>query len=313
MRRHAGLAVVGLGRVGRLHARNLAQCVPSAWLAAVADPVDERARSVGERYGVDWTAGADEAIDNPRVEGVVIAAPTSAHAELVERAAAARKPVLCEKPLGPDPRSARRAAAAAAAAGVPLLVGFQRRFDPDWCALKRIVESGRLGTLELVRMSHRGPEPPSASAPLGDVLVDVAVHDLDAARWLGGEVAEVSAHRAGAEAAVIVLRFETGALGVIDVSRAASYGFDCSAELVGSDATARTGHAYRLHDVEVTEDLRSSAPLARDHAERHRVAYVRELEHFARLVAGGDCAGATGADAVAALELALAAARHDGA
>jgi predicted dehydrogenase len=311
MRRRTGLAVVGLGRVGRLHARNIAECVPSAWLAAVADPVDDLARSVGERYGVDWTAGADDAIGEPRVEGVVIAAPTSAHAELVERAAAEGKPVLCEKPLGPDPQAARRAAAAATASGVPLLVGFQRRFDPDLCALKRTVESGRLGTLELVRMSHRGPRPPATSAPLGDVLVDVAVHDLDAARWLAGEVAELGAHRAGAESAAIVLRFETGALGVLDVSRAASYGFDCSVELVGSRATARTGHAYRVHDVELLEDLRSSAPLARDHAERHQAAYVREVEAFARLVAGGDCGGATGDDAVAALELALAAARHD--
>jgi predicted dehydrogenase len=300
---NARLVVAGLGRIGRLHARNLVERVVRAELVAVVDALEPRARSVGELYGIASFASLELAIEEANPDGVVIAAPTGLHPELVELCAAAGKHVLCEKPLGLHPDAARQAAAAARAAGVRLQVGYQRRFDPDWLALKEALDAGELGALRLLRCSHRNAQP--ADDALGDLFVDVAVHDLDAARWLGGNVAEIFALASG-EAATIALRFQSGALALVDVSRAARYGFECSAELVGAQATARLG--WR-RDVELLRDGRASAPLPADHAERHGTAYVQELEHFAELVMGAPARGASGDDAVAALELAALAGR----
>jgi predicted dehydrogenase len=313
-RRRPRLVVAGLGRIGRLHAENLAGRVASAELAAVVDAVEPLARSIAELHGVAWWTSLEVPLEDPRIDGVVIAAPTGLHCELVELAAAAGKHVFCEKPLGFEVETARAAVAAATAAGVELQVGYQRRFDPGFAALKEAHEARELGTLNLLRCSHRDAYPPAAA--LGDLFVDMAVHDLDAALWLGGEVAEVFAvpRRAGdAEepvvAAAIALRFESGALGVVDVSRDARYGFECSAELVGSRATARAGCGHRRGDVELLRDGRMSAWVSADHAERHEAAYVAELEHFGEVVTSGRAARPAGEDAVAALELARMAAR----
>jgi predicted dehydrogenase len=287
----ARLAVVGLGRIGRRHAANLAG---RASLVGVADALEPVASAIGERYGVPWSTSLDELL--PKAQGVVIATPTAAHAELVERVAAAGRHVFCEKPMGFDVDDADRALAATRAAGVALQVGYQRRFDPGWLALRESLES--LGELALLRCSHRNAAEPGAD--LGDLFVDVAVHDLDSARWLVGEVTEVYAQeRPGA--ATIALRFESGALGLIDVSRRASYGFECSAELVGSRGSCRAGHGREL---ELLRDGFARSPLPADHAARHAAAYAAELEHFAAVVLGGAPACAGGEDAVAALRLA---------
>jgi myo-inositol 2-dehydrogenase/D-chiro-inositol 1-dehydrogenase len=270
--------------MGRLHADNVSARVAGAELAIVVDSVEAVARAAGERYGVPWSTWVGEAVGDAAVDGVVIAAPTALHAELVTLAAAAGKHVLCEKPLGSDAEACRCAVEAAEAAGVRLQVGFQRRFDPGWRELERCRDDGELGDLRLFRCSHRNAQ--RRDEALGDLYTDVAVHDLDAARWLAGDVGHVSAS-ATEGAAAITLRFETGALGVVDVIDAVGYGFECAAELVGSRATAR-----------------ATAPLARDHAERHAGAYVAELEHFASSALGGPPSGADGRDAIAALELA---------
>jgi predicted dehydrogenase len=307
-RRRARLAVLGLGRMGGLHAHNLAGRVPSAELVGVVDAVEAVARRAGERYGVVWSTSAERIASDAAVDGLVIAAPTHLHAELVELAATAGRHVFCEKPVAFELDSARRAVAAVRAAGVRMQVGFQRRFDPDWIALREAQESGQLGDLRLFRCSHRNPRPPEVSSPLGDIFVDVAIHDFDAARWLGGEIVDVLAVPGRREAAVL-LRFQSGAIGLVDVSRAVGYGFECSAELVGSRATVRIGGGHRPARVELLRDGRVSAPLARDHSERHGAAYVRELDRFGELVMGRDVAVPTGDDAVAALELALRASR----
>jgi predicted dehydrogenase len=300
----ARLAVIGLGRMGRVHAANLAR---RRWLAAVVDSLAAVAHGVGDELGVTWSVSLEDVL--PGVDGVVIAAPTALHAELAERASAAGVAVFCEKPLGLDLPAAERAAACVTQ------VGFQRRFDTDWLALA----ATDVGELRLFRCSHRNASAPAAE--LGDLFVDVAAHDLDAARWLGGEVAELHAWE-GTGCACISLRFESGALGLIDVSRAAGYGFECSAELVGSHATARLRHAPSF---ELLREGQASSPLPADHEQRHERAYVAEIEHFAAFceaasggpppagcLAGGHDRGASAAsgyDAVAALRLALLARR----
>jgi predicted dehydrogenase len=308
--RRARIAVVGLGRIGRLHAENLATRVRSAELVAVVDAVEHLAQNVAADLGVAWWTSVEELLFNAPVDGVVLAAPSELHPELVKLVAAAGTHVFCEKPLGVDSEACADAVAAARAAGVGLQVGFQRRFDRDWRALKSALDGGSLGTLELFRCSHRNARPPEAVARLGSIFVDVAIHDLDAARWLAGEVAEVHAYAPsdGATAA-LALHFESRGFGLVDVSRRAGYGFECNAELVGSEATMRCGYGERRGGTELLREGSASAPLAQDHTERHRAAYTAELEHFGDVALERSAPEVCGEDALAALRLAELAAR----
>jgi predicted dehydrogenase len=307
--RRARLLVAGLGRIGRLHAENLAHRIGCAELSGVADAVEPVAREIGERFGVPWWASFPDALRDPELDGVVIATPTALHPEMVEVAAAADKHVFCEKPLAFDKEASCRAVTAARAAAVTLQVGFQRRFDRDWIEMKRALDSGSLGELRLLRSSHRNAHEAVSSRELGGVFVDLAIHDFDAALWLGGAVAEVFALMSPGGGAGIALRFACGALGLIDVGRTVRYGFDCTAELVGSQASVRTGYQHRRGGLEWMRDGRASTDLTADHAERHGPAYIRELECFSELVLGVGRNDSPGEAGVAALELALAAER----
>ncbi|HEY8339027.1 MAG TPA: Gfo/Idh/MocA family oxidoreductase, partial [Egibacteraceae bacterium] len=219
------VGMIGLGRLGRVHAENLAWRVAGVELVRVVDTRAEVAREVGARLGVDWADDPAAVLDDAAVEGVVVATPTPTHVALVRAAAAAGKHVFCEKPLSFDLGAARDAVAAAAAAGVRLQVGFHRRFDPDWVAAVERIRAGELGEVRLLRTSLRDMQPPSRDylASSGGFFADVAVHDFDTARWMVGEVAEVAATGAALDpeiaalgdidTAVVVLRFAGGALG----------------------------------------------------------------------------------------------------
>jgi predicted dehydrogenase len=189
-------------------------------------------------------------------------------------------------------------------------VGFQRRFDPDWMAAKDRIDAGEVGAVRLLRISHRNRAHPHGGSTerLGSLFVDMAVHDMDCARWLVGEVTQVSAFGDG-ETAVTVLRFESGALGVVDNTRTAGYGFECAAEVMGTDATLRIGTGSRAPDVERLTEDGLLVPLPADHIERHRTAYLEEMRQFVRCVEDGEPPAVGGDDAVAALALALAAER----
>jgi predicted dehydrogenase len=231
-----GVGLAGLGRIGRMHAGNIAYRCSTARLAAVFDLNGGAAREWGERLGVPWTTSYDELLE--RCDAVAIATPTGSHAELVIAAARAGRPVFCEKPISSDRATTVEVLDAVAAAGVPLQVGLHRRFDPDWVSVaQRLPE---LGEVTLFRTSLRDMTPPPVEfiAGSGGFFADVTVHDLDVARWLVGEVVEVSAHGAASDpafaevgdidTAVVVLKFASGALGIIDNSRGARYGYECS-------------------------------------------------------------------------------------
>jgi myo-inositol 2-dehydrogenase/D-chiro-inositol 1-dehydrogenase len=321
MRAKPQIALIGAGRLGAFHANNLARRVCVAELAAVCDVDAERAREVATALRVPWTGSTEEIFADASVDAVVIAAPTATHATLVEQAAAAGKHVFCEKPLALTVKECRRAIASVEAADVLLQIGFHRRFDPDFVLARAKVVAGELGKPYLLRISHRdmrAPEPGSYLAFDGNLFVDAMVHDFDTARWLVGEVAEVTTHATAvadarfaaegdADHAVAVLRFESGALGVIDNSRSAGYGYECSVELIGSEATIRIGQergSFRW----LTPGCVSSG-YAADHTQRHHLAYVSELEQFANALLCGEPSSVSGGDALAALEVSLAATR----
>jgi predicted dehydrogenase len=302
--------------MGRIHARNLAFRCSSARLGCVHDADPVVAEALAAELDVPWAASYEELLE--ATDAVAIVTPTALHAGMVETAAAAGRPVFCEKPLSLDRGTSLRAIEAIERAGVILQVGFHRRFDPDWAGVADRIHAGELGRVTLLRTSLRDMTPPDPAylAGSGGFFADVTVHDLDMARWLAGEVVEVSAHGAALDpafaaageldTAVVVLRFSSGALGVIDNSRVARYGYECSTEVMGTLATARIdaprGPEWRTPG-------QAAVALPRDFAERFPQAYVEELDAFARCVREGTEPAVTGYDAVAAFDLADAAER----
>jgi inositol 2-dehydrogenase len=316
-RLRVGLA--GLGRMGRIHAANLAGRVPSADLVAVTDFDPAVAARVGAELGVPVLPGFAALLSE--VDAVAIATPTGTHAELITAAAAAGRAVFCEKPVSLDRPATVAALAAVEKAGVPLQVGFHRRFDPDWAAATARIRAGELGEVYLFRTSLRDMRSPDPAflASSGGFFVDVTIHDLDTARWMVGEVVEVTATGAALsdprfaelgdiDTALVTLRFAGGALGVIDNSRSAGYGYECSTEVVGSAATVRIENPPPRHYRWLTPGSAAHG-VPRDFEERFPQAYAAELEGFARAVLAGEPPAVGGADALAAYDLAVAADR----
>jgi myo-inositol 2-dehydrogenase / D-chiro-inositol 1-dehydrogenase len=319
MRPKVRVALVGLGRMGRIHAANLAGRCPSAELAAVADADAGMAEAAGAEFGVPWTTDVAALLGDPAVDALAVATPTVTHAGLIMRAADAGKHIFCEKPIALDRPATVRAVEAAAAAGVRFQVGFHRRHDPDWVAAARRIHAGEMGEPYLFRTSLRDMKPPPVAflAGSGGFFVDMTIHDLDTARWLVGEIVEVAAYGTAIadpavaeigdiDTALVVLRFESGALGVIDNSRAAGYGYECSTEVMGRLATARIDRPQHRHYQWLTPEG-ATYKINRDFEERYPLAYAEEMEAFARCVRSGDAPSATGLDALAAFDLATAA------
>jgi len=314
--RRVGIGLAGLGRMGRVHARNLTSRCADADLACVYDANPAVAQQVAAELDVPLAASFPELLE--RCAAVAIATPTGTHAPLTIEAAAAGLPVFCEKPLSLDRDAAVAAVDACTAAGVALQVGFHRRFDPDWVAAADRIAAGELGAVQLFRTSLRDMDPPDPAflAHSGGFFTDVTVHDLDVARWLVGEVVAVTAHGAASDpafaahddidTAVVVLRFASGALGVIDNSRSARYGYECSTEVMGSLATARID-APHPRGLEWRTPGAATRGFARDFEERYPFAYAAELDAFAACVRDGSPPRVTGHDALAAADLAAAA------
>lgn len=315
-----GLAVIGLGRIGRFHAETAARKLEGARLVRVMDADPEAVAAVTGQPRVRGGSALEDVLGDPAVDAVVIATPTRTHARLIGLAAQAGKHVFTEKPLAMDLASSAQAIDAATRAGVHLQVGLHRRYDPDWRRAKELIDAGALGTIRMFRASLRDVALPPLDylREAGDFFVDMTIHELDAARWLVGPVVEISAFATVAadqrlaevdepDNALVVLRFESGALGVIDNSRVAGYGYECSAELVGSESTLRLGYHQRASDVERLD----ASGVHHDHPQafvtRSSAAYVAELQAFADGVRHGRPPVVDGCVAVAAHRLALSA------
>jgi len=318
-----GMALIGSGRMGSFHGQTLAQRIPGTRLVAVADPAPDAAERLAAALGADRAyADPAEAFADPAVEAVVIAAPARFHADLVVAAAGAGKAVFCEKPMALTLADADRAIAATRAAGVVLQVGFNRRFAPDWAAARALLEDGRLGTPRLLRSVTRDPGGFDPSrVPPDTIFNETLIHDFDALRFLnpGTEAAQVYAtadalvepdwrDRGLLDTAVVVVRFDNGAVGVAEACFEAAYGYDVRGEVLGSKGMAtmgdgrRTGMVFSGAAGRSVETVRSDQELLAD-------AYVAELSAFVDAVRGGTPAPVGGDDARAALAIALAAAQ----
>lgn len=247
MSKKVKIGVLGAGRIGRLHITNLVQSVPAAEVVAIADPfLNDDTIAFAESLGIkNYSKDPQDIFANPEIEAVFVCTSTDAHAEMIKRAAEAGKHVFCEKPIHTDLDKIREAIAATEKAGVKLQVGFVRRFDHNHKKVHDVVASGRLGNPHLVKVSSRDPEhqPMSYIATSGGIFMDMTIHDFDMVRYLSGsEPVEVCAYGAAlsgegydkyddVDTAIIMLKFENGALGVIDNSRASHYGYDQRTEV----------------------------------------------------------------------------------
>ena len=285
--------IIGAGRIGKLHADNLLSRVDGARLKAITDPfLDE-----------DWAAsrnipltGKDHRIllDDPEIDAILIGSPSAEHAPQMIECAEAGKHIFCEKPIALDPEIIRNALAEVDKSGVKLQVGFNRRFDPNFAAVQQQVASGALGDPHIIRITSRDPAPPPAEyvAGSGGMFLDMTIHDFDMARFLSSsEVTEVHAYgavlvdpeigKAGdIDTAVISLKFANGALGIIENSRKAVYGYDQRVEVFGAKGTAMADNNTPTSMIVLNESGTIRDKPLYFFLERYKNAFVAEMQAF---------------------------------
>jgi len=293
------VGVIGVGRIGRLHARNLKYQVPGTRLLAVADVFEESAREIASQLEIP-VAEKDYRIllDNADIDAVVICSSTDTHAQIISEAAEAGKHIFCEKPIALDLYKIDQAIAAVKKFGVKLQVGFNRRFDPSFKKAKELVAKGTIGTPHLVRISSRDPEPPPISyvKVSGGIFLDMMIHDFDMARFLlSQEVSELMAvgsclvdpsigEAGDIDTAIVTLKYEGGAWGTIDNSRKAVYGYDQRIEIFGSEGCIMVGNPKPTEvTINGAEDTKTDKLLF-FFIERYQEAYLAEMEEFIKCI-----------------------------
>ena len=241
------IGILGMGRIGKLHATNLAHSVPGAKVVAVSDPfLNDAGIEFARGLGIErWSKDEEDIFSARDIDAVFICSPTATHPDFIRRACAAGKHIFCEKPIGLSLEDINSALDAVEKAGVKLQLGFVRRFDHNHKHVRDVVASGRLGNPHLVKVCSRDPEePPEAYVAVsGGIFVDMMIHDFDMAAYLAGsDIVEVMtygvnkinplfARYGDVDTAIVMLKFANGAIGVIDNSRAARYGYDQRVEV----------------------------------------------------------------------------------
>jgi myo-inositol 2-dehydrogenase / D-chiro-inositol 1-dehydrogenase len=293
------IAVLGCGRIGVMHAANIA-AHPRATLAGVYDIHAPAAEAVAAKTGAKVFPSAEAVFASKDVDAVLIATATDTHADLLELAVAAGKPVLCEKPIDLSLARVNRCAATIKGTAIPIQLGFVRRFDPGHAAVRRAIETGNIGDLHQVVITSRDPglAPEAYLKVSGGILRDMTIHDLDMARFiLGQEVTEVFAtgsrlvdpalmEKLGDHDTVtVVLTTASGKQAIITNSRRATYGYDQRVEALGTKGMAisenQRPHGMTLHTVDFTD---RAEPLLNFFIERYREAFDAEISEFVEAV-----------------------------
>lgn len=315
------MGLLGAGRIGALHARGIA-ATSKGRLAAIADALPAAADKLGQELGVP-VRSVDEILADSTIQAVMICSSTDTHADLIERAARAGKAVFCEKPVDLSSERIKACLEVVDAAGVPLMIGFNRRFDPHFSELQARLAGGEIGDVELVTILSRDPSPPPVAyiERSGGLFRDMMIHDFDMARFLLGEE-PVEVHAVGSalvdpaisaagdvDTAAVLLKTASGKIAQISNSRRATYGYDQRVEVHGSKGMLRAHNLFESAVEVASADGFHSAPVLAFFLERYVPAYRRELDHFLDAVQAGKRPAPTGEDGLRAQILADAATR----
>lgn len=316
------VGVIGAGRIGKLHLENLSVRISAAEVAAVADVFIEGARTLAGTFGIETvTKDYREILTDKDIAAVVICSPTDTHAQYTMEAAEAGKHIFCEKPLDLSLDKIREVLDVIERTGVKLMVGFNRRFDPNYAKIKQMVKDGKVGFPHILKITSRDPAPPPAEyiAVSGGMFLDMTIHDFDMARFvIGSEISEVYAKtnvlidpdigKAGdVDTALTLLQFENGAIGTIDNSRKAVYGYDQRLEVFGSEGMVSIDN--NTHDTHAYYNKEGShGPLPLDFfMDRYIQSYAIEMEAFINALIRDEPVPVPGKDGLISVAIGLAA------
>jgi myo-inositol 2-dehydrogenase/D-chiro-inositol 1-dehydrogenase len=316
------VGVIGSGRIGKVHIENIAVRISSAEVVAVADPFIEDAEKFAKQFGIE-TVSPDykDILSNSEIEAVLICSPTDTHSQYIIEAAEAGKHIFCEKPLDLSLEKIQIILNAVEKAGVKLMVGFNRRFDPNFSKVKQMVKGGEIGNPHILQITSYDPMPPPAEyvAVSGGMFLDMTIHDFDMARFvIDSEVKEVYAKanvlidpaigKAGdVDTAVTTLFFENGAIGTIANSRQAVYGYDQRLEVFGSEGMVHvTNNTPDNHTHYNKLGSHGSLPL-NFFMDRYTESYEVEIEEFINAILNNSVIPATGKDGLMSVAVGLAA------
>ncbi len=316
------IGIIGAGRIGKVHMQSITYNVPTAKVLGITDVFKDGLQELADKYGIEKVyEDYKEMLADKDIDAVLVCSSTDTHADISIEAAKAGKHVFCEKPVDLTPEKVQAVIDAVAEAGVKLQVGFNRRFDHNFAHVRNLINEGKVGNLELIKITSRDPEPPPAeyAAVSGGMFLDMTIHDFDMARFLAGsDVTEVYANatclvdpaigEAGdVDTAIINLKFENGALGVIDNSRRAAYGYDQRIEVFGS-----LGAAMASNDTPTNVTVMNSDGVTTDKPlyfflERYMQSFRDEMVQFVDAVLNDKPTPTTGNDGLNSILVALAA------
>jgi myo-inositol 2-dehydrogenase/D-chiro-inositol 1-dehydrogenase len=315
------IALAGLGRIGKIHLKNLARNFSEIRVVAAMDVFDE-SKAIADEFNVPvFVKTFDELLKVPDLDAVVICSPTDTHADYVVQAARAGKQIFCEKPLDLSLERVQEVLEIVEEAGVNLMLGFNRRFDPEFKKIKALVENGAVGDPQIIKITSRDPGPPPVSyiKVSGGMFLDMSIHDFDMARYISGKkVKEVYARatvkvdpeigKAGdVDTAVITLTFEDDSMAVIDNCRKAAYGYDQRLEVFGSKGMAQAGNNFpNNHKLYTEAGVSGELPL-HFFLERYDASYNQEIREFIDALVSGSAMPVDGSDGLISIAMGLAA------
>lgn len=313
------IGLLGAGRIGRIHGANVA-AHPRATLVAVADAMPEAAQKLAGETGAK-VASIEAIVADRDIDALVVGTPTDMHADLIEAGAKAGKAVFCEKPVDLSADRIRACLAVVKQAGTPLMIGFNRRFDPNFAAVLRRIEAGEIGDVEIVTVISKDPSPPPAEyvSRSGGLFRDMMIHDLDMARFLLGEepvevfavgsslVDKAIGEAGDVDTAAVLLKTASGKIAQISNSRRATFGYDQRIEVHGSKGLIRAGNVHNTTVEVATAGGFLADPVQNFFLERYAAAYRDELDAFITAIETGKAPSPSGEDGLRAQILADAA------
>ncbi len=316
------IGIIGAGRIGKVHMASITYNVPTARVLGITDVFKDGLQELADKYGIPKIYNDyKEMLADDEIDAVLVCSSTDTHADISIEAAEAGKHVFCEKPVDLTPEKVKAVIAAVEKAGVKLQVGFNRRFDHNFAHVRSLINDGKVGNLELIKITSRDPEPPSAeyAAVSGGMFLDMTIHDFDMARFLAGsDVTEVYVNatclvdpaigEAGdVDTAIINLKFANGALGVIDNSRRAAYGYDQRIEVFGSLGAAMAANDTPTNVTVMNADGVSTDKPLYFFLERYMQSFRDEMIQFVDAVQNDKPTPTTGLDGLNSILVALAA------